>query len=96
LLVGALAFFGKLVWKKEAMGGGDLKLLAMIGAFLGWKSVFITLFFASLLGTLISVVLILLHKKTMDDYVPFGPYLALGALIALFYKGYLFLGFFIP
>jgi leader peptidase (prepilin peptidase)/N-methyltransferase len=96
VLVAALAFLGKLVWKKDAMGGGDLKLLAMIGAFLGWKSVFITMFFASVLGTIISVVLILLKKKKMDDYVPFGPYLGLGALIALFYKGYTFLGFFVP
>lgn len=96
LLVGVLAVAGKLVWKKDAMGGGDLKLLAMIGAFLGWKSVFITMFFASVFGTFISVILILLKKKTMDDYIPFGPYLSLGALLALFYKGYTFLGFFVP
>jgi leader peptidase (prepilin peptidase)/N-methyltransferase len=96
LLVGILAVVGKLVWKKDAMGGGDLKLLAMIGAFLGWKSVFITMFFASVFGTFISVILILLKKKTMDDYIPFGPYLSLGALLALFYKGYTFLGFFVP
>ncbi|HNS32738.1 MAG TPA: prepilin peptidase [bacterium] len=90
-----LSFFGKLVFKKEAMGGGDVKLLAMIGAFLGWKSIFLTLFFASLLGTLISLSLIACKKKTIEDYVPFGPYLGLGAFISLFYKGMTFMGFFI-
>jgi len=90
-----LAMVGKLLFRKEAMGGGDIKLLAMIGGFLGWKSVFITIFFASLLGTIISLTLIALKKKKMEDYVPFGPYLGLGAIIALFYKGMLFLGFFI-
>jgi len=90
-----LAMIGRLLFKKEAMGGGDIKLLSMIGAFLGWKSVFITIFFASLLGTVISLTLIGLKKKKMEDYVPFGPYLGLGAIIALFYKGLVFLGFFI-
>ncbi|MCM8830529.1 MAG: prepilin peptidase [Candidatus Omnitrophica bacterium] len=90
-----LAMIGRLLFKKEAMGGGDIKLLSMIGAFSGWKSVFITIFFASLLGTLISLTLIGLKKKKIDDYVPFGPYLGLGAIIAIFYKGLLFLGFFI-
>ncbi|MCX8082502.1 MAG: prepilin peptidase [bacterium] len=90
-----LAMIGKLLFKKEAMGGGDIKLLAMIGAFLGWKCVFITIFFASLLGTVISLSLIALKKKKMEDYVPFGPYLGLGAIVSLFYKGTTFLGFFI-
>lgn len=86
-----LGFIGKLFFKKDAMGGGDVKLLSMIGAFLGWKSVFLTLFFGSLFGTLISLTLILLGKRKFDDYVPFGPYLALGALISIFFKGNYFL-----
>lgn len=90
-----LAIIGKLLFRKEAMGGGDIKLLAMIGAFLGWKCVFITIFFASLLGTIISLILIGMKKKKIDDYVPFGPYLGLGSVVALFFKGMTFLGFFI-
>lgn len=90
-----LGMVGKLLFKKEAMGGGDVKLLAMIGAFLGWKSVFMTIFFASLLGSIISLTMIALKKKTIEDYVPFGPYLGLGAVISLFYKGMIFLGFLI-
>jgi len=90
-----LAFVGKIAFKKDAMGGGDVKLLAMIGSFLGWKCVFLTLFFGSLFGTVISLILIGLKKKKIEDYVPFGPYLGLGAVISLFFKGQDFLGFFI-
>jgi len=90
-----LGGFGKIMFKKEAMGGGDVKLLAMIGSFLGWKNVLLSLFFASLAGTLISLVLILLKKRSIEDYVPFGPYLGIGAVISMFMKGNLFLGFLI-
>lgn len=90
-----LAIFGKIAFKKEAMGGGDIKLLAMIGSFLGWKSIFLSLFFASIFGTLISLILILLKKIKMEDYVPFGPYLGLGAVITIFLKNTYFLGFLI-
>ncbi|MGC8805441.1 MAG: prepilin peptidase [Candidatus Ratteibacteria bacterium] len=97
LLVAFLAIIGKIIWKKEAMGGGDLKLLAAIGAFLGWKGVFLSIFFGSILGTVISVALIYSKKKKWDDYVPFGPYLAIGAIIAMVYKGSYFLSlYFIP
>ncbi len=90
-----LSFAGKIAFKKDAMGGGDVKLLAMIGSFLGWKCVFLTLFFGSLFGTIISLILIGLKKRKIEDYVPFGPYLGLGAVISLFFKGHDFLGFFI-
>ena len=90
-----LGGLGKIMFKKEAMGGGDVKLLAMIGSFLGWKNVLLSLFFASLAGTLISLVLILLKKRSIEDYVPFGPYLGIGAIISMFLKGNLFLGFLI-
>ncbi|MCM8803827.1 MAG: prepilin peptidase [Candidatus Omnitrophica bacterium] len=90
-----LGFIGKLLFKKDAMGGGDVKLLGMVGAFNGWQSVLLTLFFASLFGTLISLILILFGKKKIEDYVPFGPYLALGAVVSIFLKRNLFLGFLI-
>jgi leader peptidase (prepilin peptidase) / N-methyltransferase len=90
-----LGVVGKFIFKKEAMGGGDVKLLAMIGAFLGWKCVLLSLFFGSLLGTVVSLSLIVAGKKKIEEYVPFGPYLGLGAVIALFFKWHTFLGFFI-
>ncbi len=97
LIVAILAIIGKIVWKKEAMGGGDLKLLSAIGSFLGWKGVFVSIFFGSITGTIISVALIYSRKKKWDDYVPFGPYLAIGAIIAMLLKGNYFLSlYFIP
>jgi leader peptidase (prepilin peptidase)/N-methyltransferase len=96
VVIGLLALLGRVVWKKDAMGGGDIKLLAMIGAFLGWKSIFLAIFFGSLIGTVFSIALIAFKKKKWEDYVPFGPYLSLGAIIALFWKGCSFLGMYIP
>jgi len=77
----ALAVFGRMIFRKEAMGFGDVKLLAMIGAFLGWQMVLLTIFLSALIG---SVVGIILKLKTGGSYIPYGPYLALGAIIAIF------------
>ncbi len=76
-----IGILGELLFKKEAMGGGDVKLLAMIGAFLGWKLALLTIFFGSLAGAVIGL---LRRIITGDEYIPFGPFLALGALAALF------------
>lgn len=78
----AIGYAGKWVFKKEAMGGGDVKLMAMIGAFLGWKLVLLTLLLASLVGAVIGLVFKLVTGK---EYIPFGPFLSLGALLALFF-----------
>jgi len=91
-----LGVLGKFFLKKDAMGGGDIKLLGMIGAFLGLPAILLTIFFSSLIGSIVSIILILLKIKKREDYIPFGPYLACGALIALFFKGFMFLGFYIP
>ncbi|MFA5394233.1 MAG: prepilin peptidase [Candidatus Ratteibacteria bacterium] len=86
-LIYFLGVFGKLIFKKEAMGEGDIYLLAMIGAFLGWKAVLLTIFFSSLVGTVITLLLVYVGLKKMTDHIPFGPYLSLGAVIALFCRG---------
>ena len=78
LLLYAVAVAGKAVFKEEAMGGGDIKMMAMVGAFTGWSGVFLTIFLGSLLGTLIFVPLALIGKKKL---VPFGVFLALGAAV---------------
>jgi leader peptidase (prepilin peptidase) / N-methyltransferase len=70
--------------KREGMGGGDIKLLAMIGAFIGWKGVLFTIFVASLTGTLAGMALILRRREGMKLAVPFGPFLAVGAIAYLF------------
>ena len=70
---------------KEGMGGGDIKLLAMIGAFTGWQGVFFTIFIASATGTLIGITLMLFAKKNLKFAVPFGPFLSVGAMSYLFF-----------
>jgi len=70
---------------REGMGGGDVKLLAMIGAFLGWQSVFVTLMVASLIGSIIGVGLMVYQRADTKLAIPFGPFLAGGALVSLFF-----------
>ncbi len=69
---------------KEGMGGGDIKLLAMIGAFIGWQGVFFTIFVASATGSLTGAILMLFARKDLKFAVAFGPFLAMGALAYLF------------
>lgn len=73
------------VTKREGMGGGDVKLLAMIGAWLGWKAVLFTLFFSSLTGSLIGGAIMMVRKEDSKLAVPFGPFLALSALAYVFF-----------
>jgi leader peptidase (prepilin peptidase)/N-methyltransferase len=86
LLIGNIA---KWILKKEAMGGGDVKLLAAMGTFIGYKLVLLTLILASFVGSIIGAVVLIQAKKKDQDttsfghYIPFGPYLAIGAVIAL-------------
>jgi leader peptidase (prepilin peptidase)/N-methyltransferase len=71
--------------KREGMGGGDIKLLAMIGAFLGWKGVIFTVFAASAIGTAAGLVVVLCTGGGRRLAIPFGPFLSLGALLYLFF-----------
>ncbi len=70
---------------KEGMGGGDIKLLAMMGAFLGWKSVLFIVFASSLIGSVFGVTMMLIQKKDSKLAIPFGPYLAAAAVLYIFY-----------
>ena len=70
---------------KEGLGGGDIKLLAMIGAFLGWPGVVFTVLAASLIGTAVGVVVMWRSQKGLGAMVPFGPFLATGAVFYLFW-----------
>lgn len=74
----------QLLTRREGMGGGDIKLLAMIGAFIGWKGVLFTIFVASLTGTITGMTLIFWKRGDMKLAVPFGPFLAVGAITYLF------------
>ncbi len=70
---------------REAMGRGDLKFLACIGAFLSWRGVLFSLFAGSFYGSLIGLLMLLLGKRVWSLKLPFGPYLALGALTWMFF-----------
>jgi leader peptidase (prepilin peptidase)/N-methyltransferase len=68
---------------REGMGGGDIKLLAMIGAFLGWRGVLVTLIVGSFTGAVVGTILIVARRTDSRIPIPFGPFLALGAVCAL-------------
>ena len=76
ILLWVVGAVGTRIFKEDAMGGGDIKMMAMVGAFLGWDQVLLTIFLGALLGTLVFVPLSLIGKKRL---VPFGVFLALGA-----------------
>ena len=80
----AIAWIYSMLTKKEGMGGGDIKLLAMIGGFLGWKGVLFTIFISSAVGTLVGIVIMLQTRKGMKLAVPFGPFLSIGAITYVF------------
>jgi leader peptidase (prepilin peptidase)/N-methyltransferase len=87
-LIGALSgvaiFYIIAIISNGGMGGGDIKLIAMIGAFLGWKGVFFTIFSGAMFGSIVGILLILIGKKRRKDKVPFGPFLSFGATLYIF------------
>jgi leader peptidase (prepilin peptidase)/N-methyltransferase len=102
-LLGAAVGFGILwlvgtvgtwIFKEDAMGGGDVKMMAMVGAFVGWQGVLLTIFLGALIGSLVFVPLMLMGQKKL---VPFGIFLAIGAAVTYelgvaiigWYRGYL-------
>ncbi|MGD0061522.1 MAG: prepilin peptidase [Verrucomicrobiia bacterium] len=79
-----VAVVGRLIFRKEAMGMGDVKLLAAIGAFFGWQSTLFTILVSSLLGGVVGLVLVLGSKKGWESRIPYGPYIAFGAILWMF------------
>jgi leader peptidase (prepilin peptidase)/N-methyltransferase len=75
-----MGVLGEFAFKKEAMGGGDVKLLAMIGSFIGWKLVLLTFFIAPLFGSVVGIILKICEGK---DVIPYGPYLSMAAVVAI-------------
>lgn len=102
-LSGFLALFGFFfllhLFFPKGMGFGDVKLAGSIGLFLGFRLGVLSAFLAFISGGLVGVVLVVLRKKTLKDPLPFGPFLALGALLGLFFGERIlswYLGMFFP
>ena len=85
LLLWGVYWLFKLLTGKEGMGYGDFKLLAAIGAWLGWQMLPLVILLSSLVGATVGILLILLARHGRNIPIPFGPYLAGGGLIALFW-----------
>jgi leader peptidase (prepilin peptidase)/N-methyltransferase len=81
-----IAIGGTLIFRKEAMGMGDVRLMAMIGVYLGlFPHIPLTLIIGAISGSIVGIILMAKHGKKMDSMIPFGPFLSLGAIISLLY-----------
>jgi leader peptidase (prepilin peptidase) / N-methyltransferase len=75
-----MGFFGEMIFRREALGGGDVKLMAMVGAFLGWKLVIIAFFLAPFFGAGVGI---FMRIRFNSEVIPYGPYLAIASIISL-------------
>ena len=80
-----VAWAYNLIARRDGMGGGDIKLLAMIGTIIGWKGVIFTIFAASTVGSCVGIAVMLIKGKDMKFAIPFGPFLSIGAIAYVFF-----------
>jgi len=80
-----ISLFGKIIFKKEALGYGDVKLAALMGAWLTTDGLFPALFLGYFIGAFLALLLLIFKIKKRGDYIPFGPALSVGALLTLFF-----------
>ena len=80
-----IALFCTYVLKKDAIGGGDIKLMAFVGLILGWKLIIPAYFIGIVVGALASIILLATGKKKRGDEIPFGPFLCLGSAVSVFF-----------
>ncbi|MCE5311790.1 MAG: prepilin peptidase [Nitrospiraceae bacterium] len=85
LLLGGGLYYLIAVLSRGGMGGGDIKMMAMVGSFMGWKAVLLTTFCGSLAGSLFGIFLMIFKGKGRKTKIPFGPFLAAGSLVTLFF-----------
>lgn len=79
-----ITLVGGLIAGKEAMGFGDVKLMGALGLFFGWRTIIIISLIAFLLGAIIGVILIICRRKKGEEYIPFGPFIVIATIIAMF------------
>ncbi len=80
-----VAWAYNLIAHRDGMGGGDIKLLAMIGTIIGWKGVIFTIFASSVMGSCVGITMMLIKGKNMKFAIPFGPFLSIGAIAYVFF-----------
>lgn len=85
----SLSLLSLLLFQKPGMGGGDIKLMAMAGLFLGWRLILLAILIAIYIAGASFLVMMARKEIGADDYMPFGPYLALGIIISLLFGDYI-------
>lgn len=85
LAIGGGLFLIIAILSGGAMGGGDIKLMGVLGLWFGWKLILLTMLLSFVIGAVLSVLLLLLKIKKRKDTIPFGPFIAIGAFIAIYY-----------
>lgn len=85
LIIGGGVFLIIALVTKGAMGGGDIKLMAMLGLWLGWRHIILITLLSFIIGAFISLILIIIHIKSKKDYIPFAPFISLAAVITMFF-----------
>jgi leader peptidase (prepilin peptidase)/N-methyltransferase len=95
VLISIIIIVGRIAYKQEVMGFGDIKLAAMLGAFLGWGSLLLAIMFSSILGSIYGLIQIKRGKLSMKSQIPYGPFLAIGGVIAFLYGEWIIIRFFL-
>lgn len=90
-----VGFAYQVVRKRQGMGAGDVKMMGMVGAFLGWRLAFLTIFAGSMIASVAGILLILFRGQSLQSRLPFGTFLGGGAILSLFF-GLLFLQWYAP
>jgi leader peptidase (prepilin peptidase)/N-methyltransferase len=85
VLLTIIALVGSIIYKSEAMGGGDLKIFLPIGIFLGWKMALIALFIAVIISGIPSMVLVIIKKANRKTTIPFGPFIVVGTFVTILF-----------
>lgn len=86
-----LGILALVIYKKEGMGFGDVKLMASLGLLFGLKNILVIALLAFAIGALVSIILIALKKKQMDSYIPFGPFIVIGSLLVMYIPADIFI-----
>ncbi len=80
-----IAWLGKIAFKKDAMGGGDIKLAAVLGLFIGWQGILPMLFFGSFTALATYIFIFILRRHT-QPHIPFGPFLVIGSIVSVIWQ----------